>query len=86
MQQELDETNKKLKEVSAAKQNLEEHNAELNTIVAKLQENLMKKERLLERKDEMLNKANASIETLKTVCKFVCYSMKFCFNCFIIFV
>lgn len=72
MQQKLDETTKKLKEVSTAKQNLEEQNAELKTIIAKLEENLMKKERVLEKKEETISKANAAIENLRTVCLLVC--------------
>lgn len=67
-QQLLDQTNKKLKEASLAKQILEEQSAELKTIIAKLEENLVKKERLLERKEDAINKANANVESLRTVC------------------
>lgn len=66
-QQMLDETNKKFKDAWTAKQSLEEQNAEFKAIISKLEENLMKKERLLERKEEAITKANASIESLKMV-------------------
>lgn len=66
-QQMFEEVNRKLKEVSVAKQTFEEQNTDLKTIVAKLEENLMKKEKLLERKEESINKASASIENLRTV-------------------
>lgn len=68
IQQKLEETAKKVKEITKSKQQLEKENVEIKAIVSKLEENLRKKEKLLEKREDTISKANASIESLRTVC------------------
>lgn len=63
----LEEANKRLKELTVLKHNLGQQNDDMKKIVAKLEENLKKKEKLVEKRDEQLSGANTAIDSLKSV-------------------
>lgn len=67
LQLNLEDMSKKVKDLTAVKSSLEEQNNDLKKVVEKLEDNLIRKEKLVDRKNEELNKANAVIETLKSV-------------------
>lgn len=68
LQEGLEDTTKKLTEVVASKDQLEEQQSKLKHLVSKLEENCSRLEKNLLKKEEALKKSTSQIEDLKMVC------------------
>lgn len=80
LQTQLEETSRKLKDMTTAKSLQEEQCNDLKKIIEKLEDNLHRKEKVVDKKTEELSKANAVIETLKTVRIYTLFCVVFEFH------
>lgn len=63
----IEKQNRTIKELEECKHNIEEQNNNLKKVVTKLEENLLRLETNLEKKEELINRVNASNEHLRLV-------------------